>query len=66
MGFIAGFLLTYVPAEDCFWTMVRLLRAYRLDGMFRRGFPRLQLLNHQLDAMLRDRLPAVSQHLVRR
>jgi hypothetical protein len=64
MGFIVGFLLTYLPAEDCFWTMARLLHAYRLDGMFRPKFPRLKLLNHQLDALLRDRLPAVSQHLV--
>lgn len=66
MGFIAGFLLTYMPADDCFRMMARLLREYGLSGMFRRGFPRLQLLNYQLQELLEDRLPTLAHHLVRR
>ena len=64
MGFIAGLLLTYLPKEDCLWMTVRLMQSYDLAGIFQRGFPRLQLLNFQLNRLLSDRLPSLAHHLV--
>eukprot|EP01096_Ripella_sp_DP13-Kostka_P000270 TRINITY_DN1033_c0_g1_i1.p1 TRINITY_DN1033_c0_g1~~TRINITY_DN1033_c0_g1_i1.p1 ORF type:complete len:472 (-),score=162.47 TRINITY_DN1033_c0_g1_i1:19-1434(-) len=62
MGFITAFLLLYVPEEDAFYLLVKLLRDYELVGLFEPGFHGLYkafFIHEQLFDLF---LPRLSSH----
>ena len=65
MGYVVALLLTTMCEESAFWTMVSLMQStkYSMAGLFRTGLPRLQLYQHMLERLLRERQQQTAEHL---
>ena len=65
MGYIVALLLTTMCEESAFWTLVSLMKSakYSMSGLFRTGLPRLQLYQHMLESLLRERQKETAEHL---
>ena len=65
MGYIVALLLTTMCEESAFWTLVSLMQStkYSMSGLFRTGLPRLQLYQHMLEQLLRERQQETAEHL---
>ena len=65
MGYIVALLLTTMCEESAFWTLVSLMQStkYSMSGLFRTGLPRLQLYQHMLESLLRERQQDTDEHL---
>lgn len=64
MAFVAGLLLSYIPEEDAFWTLVALLRnpKYGLAGMYAPGLPRFAEVMHVFSILVATHLPKLAAH----
>eukprot|EP00741_Cyanophora_paradoxa_P019159 tig00021123_g18499.t1 len=65
MAFIAAVLLLYMPEEDAFWALVRLLQGdrFRLKGLFSPGLPLVNQALFQFEHLLRQYTPRLLAHL---
>ena len=65
MGYVVALLLTTMCEESAFWTLVSLMQStqFSMSGLFRTGLPRLQLYQHMLESLLRDRQKETAEHL---
>ncbi|OCT90321.1 EVI5-like protein isoform X1 [Xenopus laevis] len=61
-AFIVGLLLMQMPEEEAFCVFVRLMQEYRLRELFKPSMAELGLCIYQLEYMLQDQLPELSQH----
>ncbi|KAI8866332.1 TBC-domain-containing protein [Ramicandelaber brevisporus] len=64
LSFIAAALLIYMPDEEAFCLMVRLMFAYDLRGHFTPDMYKLHLRLYQLDKLVEELLPAVHRHFI--
>jgi hypothetical protein len=64
MAFVAGLLLTYMPEEDAFWTLVALLQGPRhaLAGMYAPGLPRFAEVMHVFSTLVKETTPRLAAH----
>lgn len=65
MAFVAGLLLSYMPEEDAFFTLVALMNdpRYGLAGMYSPGLPRFAEVMHVFSCLVHRHLPRLASHL---
>ncbi|KAH3743814.1 ecotropic viral integration site 5 protein [Pelomyxa schiedti] len=61
---IVNFLLMYMQEEDAFWVLAQLLNdsRYNMRGFFLKGLPGLHAATVRFEELLRNQLPALSDH----
>lgn len=66
MGFVAALLIFYMPEEQAFWMLTRLLSPrYNMAGLFRPGLPLVLMHTWQLERLLERRHPKMVRHLTK-
>lgn len=65
MGFVVGLLLGYIPEEDSFWVLRRLMleSPWKMAELYKPGMPGAQLLLFQFEALLDEFVGDVAEHL---
>ncbi|XP_055528885.1 rab GTPase-activating protein 1-like isoform X2 [Wyeomyia smithii] len=62
LSFIAASLLLHMPEEEAFCVLVALMYNYGLRDMYKLGFESLYLRLYQLNRLMKDHLPDLSEH----
>lgn len=67
MGFITAMFLSYMPEEDAFFMLLSVMNfpPHSLTGLFSPGLPRILVLEHQLEGLIKSRLPKLAAHFDR-
>jgi len=67
MSDMTAFLLMYIPEEDAFWVIVKLLNdpKFNMRGIFLPGFPSLQRTFWIFDRLLEKECPKLHKHLAK-
>ena len=60
---VAVFLSHELKDLEIYWLMNYALKKCKLEDLFREGFPRVQLLNYQLEIFMRNYLPDLFDYL---
>ncbi|CAH1180184.1 unnamed protein product [Phaedon cochleariae] len=61
-GFIVGLLLMQMPEEEAFAVVVKIMEDYRMRDMFKPSMAELGLCMFQLEHLVAEHLPDLSQH----
>ncbi|XP_018335446.1 ecotropic viral integration site 5 ortholog isoform X2 [Agrilus planipennis] len=61
-GFIVGLLLMQMPEEESFAVLVKIMEEYRMRDMFKPTMAELGLCMFQLEHLVSEQLPELSQH----
>ncbi|OUM69679.1 hypothetical protein PIROE2DRAFT_37974, partial [Piromyces sp. E2] len=64
MGFLAGILLMFIPAEDAFWLLVSTIENYGITGYYSQDLDKLKSDNDIFTKILKQKLPRLYNHLV--
>ncbi|KAG4099592.1 RabGAP/TBC [Neocallimastix lanati (nom. inval.)] len=64
MGFLAGILLMFIPAEDAFWLLVSTIEKYGISGYYTQDLVKLKSDNDIFTKVLKQKLPRIYNHLV--
>ncbi|ORX58551.1 RabGAP/TBC [Piromyces finnis] len=64
MGFLAGILLMFIPAEDAFWLLVSTIKNYGISGYYSQNLDKLKSDNEIFSKILKQKLPHLYNHLV--
>jgi len=64
MGFLAGILLMFIPAEDAFWLLVSTIENYGINGYYSQDLVKLKSDNDVFKIILKQKLPRMYNHLV--
>ncbi|RYZ83408.1 MAG: hypothetical protein EOP04_20015 [Proteobacteria bacterium] len=60
-----SFLATKLKDSEVYWLLRYILNKKKFDDVLVDGFPRVQLLNYQLDVFARNYIPELVDYLVR-
>jgi hypothetical protein len=63
LAFVVGALLLNMPEEQTFCVFVKLMNEYNFRPMYTPKMIGLQLINYQFDALIKEQVPTVAQHL---
>ncbi|XP_044756834.1 rab GTPase-activating protein 1-like isoform X2 [Coccinella septempunctata] len=62
LSFLAATLLLHMPEEQAFCVLVKLMYDYGLRDLYKDGFDNLYLRLYQLNRLMEEQLPSLSQH----
>jgi len=62
---IAGVFLFFLKEEETFWAMLYLLEKMKVKEIFKKGFPKVEILNYQFKLFLEYYLPGLYTYFVR-
>lgn len=62
LSFLAATLLLHMPEEQAFCVLLKLMYEYGLRDLYKDGFDNLYLRLYQLNRLMEEQLPSLSQH----